>query len=150
MNRGTILLAEDNPDDEALALRSLRRNNIANEIYVAHDGVEATEYIFSEGARSGEPLPSIAIALLDIKMPRVSGLEVLQRIRAAPQVRHMPVVMLTSSDEEKDLVRSYELGVNSYVKKPVDFVEFSSAVADLGLYWLLLNRSPERNNSSGS
>ena len=149
MNRGMILLAEDNADDEALVLRSLRKNNIANPVFVARDGVEALDFIFSTGPHDDEPLPEIAVAMLDIKMPRVNGLEVLERIRDDPRTKRTPVVILTSSDEDVDLMRSYDLGVNSYVQKPVDFTEFSTAVTDMGLYWLLLNKAPPGRAATG-
>ena len=142
MTEGTILLAEDNRDDEALILRTLRNRHIANEIVVVRDGVEALDYLFSTGQYEDKPLPHPIVVLLDIKMPKISGIEVLERIRADRRTRKIPVVMLTSSLESQDLTRCYELGVNSYVRKPVDFSEFSDAVEQLGLYWLLINQPP--------
>lgn len=135
-----ILLVEDNADDEALTLRSLRQNNIQNEVVVARDGVEALDFLFGTGKCAGRDvwvLPQVV--LLDLKLPRVDGLEVLKRIRADERTRLLPVVILTSSNEEQDLVNGYGLGANSYVRKPVDFGRFSEAVRQLGLYWLLLN-----------
>ncbi len=138
MSNGMILLVEDNPDDVELTLIALRENNIANQVVVASDGVEAIELLFGDGEKEGV-LP--AVVLLDLKLPRVDGLEVLRRIRESERTRLVPVVVLTSSDEEQDIVESYKLGVNSYVRKPVDFNEFIQAVRTLGMYWLLLNRS---------
>ncbi|HEY2867461.1 MAG TPA: response regulator [Pyrinomonadaceae bacterium] len=142
MDSKTILVVEDNPDDEALMLRALRKNGIANEIFVAHDGVEAVEYLFGEGQfseRKVEDLPELI--LLDLKLPRMDGLDVLRRIRADERTRYVPVVVLTTSSEQRDIVESYDLGANSYVTKPVDFLEFMEATRQLGTYWLLLNRS---------
>lgn len=138
MSPKTILLVEDNPDDEELVLRSLRKAKIANDVHVARDGSEAIEYLFGEAA-SDPP----AIVLLDLKLPKVGGIDVLRRIREEPGTRCLPVVILTSSSEDEDMVRSYESGANSYVRKPVDFQEFAAAVSQLGLYWLLLNQVPE-------
>jgi CheY-like chemotaxis protein len=135
MERRIILLVEDNPDDEALTLRAFRKHNLGNDVVVARDGVEALDYLLGGGA-----LPQVV--LLDLKLPRVDGLEVLRRLRAEERTRHLPVVVLTSSHEERDLVDSYRLGANSYVRKPVDFVEFVDAIGNLGLYWLVLNRLP--------
>jgi two-component system response regulator len=132
----TILLVEDNADDEQLTLRAMRQSDIPNMIRVARDGAEAIEYLFGNGAGR---LPDLV--LLDLKLPKISGLEVLQRIRAEDKSRSLPVVVLTSSDEERDIVKSYDLGANSYIRKPVDFDEFIDAVRQLGLYWLLMNRS---------
>lgn len=134
-----ILLVEDNPDDEALTLRALRRNKIANEVIVAHDGVEAVDLLI--GPEAG-PLPQLV--LLDLKLPRMDGLEVLKRLREHPRTRLLPIVILTSSDEESDLVTGYSLGANSYVRKPVDFRQFTEAVRQLGLYWLVLNQHPPK------
>lgn len=134
----SILLVEDNPDDEALTLRALKKNNILNEVVVAHDGAEALAYL-TTGPGSKE-LPQVV--LLDLKLPRVDGLEVLRQIRATEWTRRLPVVVLTSSREERDLVESYNLGANSYVRKPVDFGQFLEAVKTLGLYWLVLNEMP--------
>jgi len=140
MRDGIILLVEDDPDDEALTLRALRRNHIANEVVVARDGVEALDFLFATGAHAGrDPHVLPQVALLDLKLPRLDGFEVLQRIRSDPRSRHLPVVVLTSSREERDLVESYARGANSYVRKPVDFAEFMEAVRQLGLYWLVLN-----------
>ncbi len=128
-----ILLVEDNPDDVDLTLRALKKNNVVNEVVVTHDGVEALEYLHREGSRLPE------VVLLDLKLPRLDGLELLQRIRAEPRTRRLPVVVLTSSTEERDLIASYERGCNSFIKKPVDFAQFLEAVRQLGLYWLVLN-----------
>jgi two-component system response regulator len=138
-----ILLVEDNPDDEALTLRALKKNRIANEVVVCRDGAEALDYLFSRGAfagRAGSDLPQVI--LLDLKLPKVDGLEVLRQIRADSRTSIVPVVILTSSREDEDIARSYQLGANSYVRKPVDFVEFSEAARQLGMYWLLLNQAP--------
>lgn len=137
-----VLLIEDNPDDVELTLRAFRKNNIANDIVIARDGQEALDALFGDGAfgpASGE-LPSLL--LLDLNLPRVSGLEVLRRIRGDQRTRLLPVVILTSSDEEQDLIEGYSLGANSYVRKPVDFAEFAEGIRVLGLYWLVLNRAP--------
>lgn len=143
MNKKTILLVEDNPDDEALTLRALKKNNLLNEIVVAHDGAEALDYLFATGPYAGGKTPNgPQIVLLDLKLPKVNGLEVLRRIRADERTRRIPVVILTSSKEEQDLMRSYDLGANSYVRKPVAFEEFTEAVRQVGLYWLLLNEVP--------
>lgn len=145
MGNKMILLVEDNPDDEALTLRALKKNNIGNMLHVAHDGVEALEFIFCTGAYAErDPREKPAIILLDLKLPKVDGLEVLRRIRADERTQRQPVVILTSSNEQQDLVTSYNLGVNSYVRKPVDFNEFIDAVRQLGLYWLVLNEAPPR------
>ena len=138
-----ILLVEDNPDDEALTLRALRKNNISNEIVVARDGVEALDYLFGTGAHAGRDVrQQPQVVLLDLKLPKVDGLEVLRRLRADPRTKLQPVVILTSSNEEIDRVQGYALGANSYVRKPVDFHQFTEAVRQLGLYWLLLNEPP--------
>ena len=131
----TILLVEDNADDEQLTLRAMRQSEVPNMIRVARDGAEALERLFDDGAR----LPDLI--LLDLKLPKVSGLEVLQKIRSEEKTRALPVVVLTSSDEEKDIVESYNLGANSFIRKPVDFDEFIDAVRQLGLYWLSMNRT---------
>jgi CheY-like chemotaxis protein len=138
-----ILLVEDNPDDEALTLRALKKNNIRNEIVVARDGVEALDYLFGTGPYAGRGVHDLPqVVLLDLKLPKVDGLEVLRRLRADPRTRLLPVVILTSSKEERDLVNGYSLGANSYVRKPVDFAEFTEAIRQLGLYWLILNEPP--------
>ena len=138
MNQKAILLVEDNPDDEALTLRALKKNNISNEVIVAHDGVEAVKILLGNGNHHPPP----AIVLLDLKLPRMDGLEVLRRVRADPRTRLLPVVILTTSKEEQDLINGYELGANSYIRKPVDFAQFTEAVRQLGLYWLVLNEPP--------
>ncbi len=135
MRESIILLIEDNPDDEALTRRALQKNNVTNEMVVAHDGQEALDYLFGAGR-----LPQLI--LLDLKLPKIDGLEVLRRLRAEERTRLLPVVVLTSSNEERDLVTSYSLGANSYVRKPVDFKEFTEAARQLGVYWLLLNEPP--------
>jgi CheY-like chemotaxis protein len=143
MEDNVILLVEDNPDDEALTLRALKKNNIKNEVIVAHDGAEALEYLFGTGkfaGRNTEFMPQVA--LLDLKLPRVDGLEVLRRLRADQRTKLLPVVILTSSTEEQDRIKGYDLGANSYVRKPVDFSQFIDAVRQLGLYWLILNEAP--------
>lgn len=135
-----ILLVEDNPDDEALTLRALRRANVRNEVIVARDGVEALDYLFATGAHAGRDTSMMPqVVLLDLKLPRVDGLGVLRRLRADARTRLLPVVILTSSTEERDRIEGYKLGANSYVRKPVDFGQFAQAVQQLGLYWLLLN-----------
>jgi len=142
MASSPILLVEDNPDDEALTLRAFRKNNITNDVVVARDGAEALDYLFATGAYAKrEPVPP-QIVILDLKLPKIDGLEVLRRMRAAPQTKLLPVVILTSSNEERDRLDGYGLGANSYVRKPVDFAEFVDAVRQLGLYWLLLNERP--------
>ena len=143
MSNKTILLVEDNPDDVALTLRAFRINNIANEVTVAKDGVEALDYLFGTGTYTGRDTSKMpSVILLDLKLPRVSGLEVLQSLRADKRTRFLPVVILTSSKEEQDLIDSYRLGANSYIRKPVDFMKFVDAVKSLGLYWLILNEPP--------
>jgi two-component system response regulator len=137
-----ILLAEDSADDQTLILRSLKKNNITNPVLIANDGVEALDYLFGTGAQADEGPVRPSIVLLDMKMPRLGGLDVLERIRNEPATKYIPVVILTSSDEEQDKVQSYDLGANSYVRKPVDFNEFAEAVGKLGLYWALLNEVP--------
>ncbi len=140
-----ILMVEDNPDDEKLTLLALRKNNVANEIVVVRNGVDALDYLFAAGRYTGRDRSQMpAVMLLDIHLPKIDGLEVLRRVREDEQLRRLPVVMLTSSKEEKDIVDSYNLGANSYVRKPVDFDEFSDAVRQLGLYWLILNESPPK------
>ncbi len=143
MDDGVILLVEDNPDDEALALRALRRSNITNKVIVVRDGAEALEFLFSTGGYADRDTSECpAVVLLDLKLPKVGGLEVLKRVRADERTKLVPVVVLTSSKEEQDLVDGYRFGCNSYVQKPVDFVQFAEAVRQLGLYWLLLNEPP--------
>lgn len=139
MNKKTILLVEDNPDDEALTLRALKKNNIFNTVMVARDGQQAIDYFFGEGA-SERPIP--AVVLLDLKLPKFDGLEVLRRIRADPRTHLQPIVILTSSKEEHDIVSGYDLGANSYIRKPVDFDQFMEAIRQLGPYWLVLNEQP--------
>ena len=143
MNERPILLVEDNPDDVWLTIDALKANNISNEMVVARDGVEAMDYLFGEGIyahRNPRDLP--ALVLLDLNMPKISGLEVLSRIRTSEHTQLLPVIILTSSDEDKDKIDGYQLGANSYVRKPVDFKEFVKAAGQLGLYWLLLNEWP--------
>ena len=142
MREKTILLVEDNPKDEALTLRALKRQTIQNSVVVARDGVEALEYLLgaSNETKAMAALPELV--LLDLKLPKLDGLEVLRRIRSSERTRLLPVVILTSSAEERDILEGYRLGTNSYVRKPVDFVEFTEAVRQLGLYWLLLNQPP--------
>jgi len=136
-----ILLVEDNPKDEALTLRALRKNNISNTVVVARDGAEAVDYLF--GTLNEAPARELPqLVLLDLKLPKIDGLDVLRRIRAEDRTRLLPVVILTSSREERDIIDGYSLGANSYVRKPVDFTQFTEAVRQLGLYWLLLNESP--------
>ncbi|MCR4321276.1 MAG: response regulator [Candidatus Brocadiaceae bacterium] len=140
MNKKYILLVEDNPDDQALTVRALKKANILNEIVLANNGEEALDYLFGTGAYAGRDLSIMPeVILLDLRMPKIDGLEVLKRIRADERTKFLPVVILTSSMEERDLVESYKLGANSYIQKPVDFVEFAEAVQTLGVYWLVLN-----------
>jgi two-component system response regulator len=142
MEDKTILVVEDNPDDEALMLRALRKNGIANEIVVARDGVEALDYLFGEGQYAGRTAENVPeLILLDLKLPKIDGLDVLKRLREDDRTKYVPVVVLTTSSEQRDIVESYNLGANSYVTKPVDFQEFMEATRQLGTYWLLLNRS---------
>jgi two-component system response regulator len=139
----TILLVEDDPDDEALTLRALRKNNIANEVVVARDGAEALDYLFAAGAHAGRDTSAgPQIVLLDLKLPKVNGLEVLRRLRADERTRLLPVVILTSSKEDQDIINGYSLGANSYICKPVEFEQFREATRQLGLYWLVLNIPP--------
>ncbi len=143
MNDKIILLVEDNPDDVELTLRSLKKNNLRNEVIVVGDGVEALDYLFRTGAYADRDLSIMpAVILLDLKLPRIDGLEVLKRLRANERTALLPVVILTSSKEEQDMINGYKLGANSYVRKPVDFTQFNEAVKQLGLYWLLLNEPP--------
>ena len=145
MDEKTILLVEDNPDDVELTLRALKKNNISNEVVVAKDGAEALDFLFGTGAYSGRDTRlQPQVVLLDLKLPKLDGLEVLSRIRRDNRTKILPVVILTSSKEEQDLVTGYSLGANSYIRKPVDFAQFTEAVRNLGLYWLLLNEGPPR------
>jgi two-component system response regulator len=138
-----ILLVEDNPSDLEVALRALKEQNICNKVQVARDGEEALDFIFCQGPHAGRNIEELPrVVLLDLKLPLIDGLEVLRRIRADARTRRVPVVVLTSSTEERDVVESYALGVNSYIAKPVDFDQFSSAMHTIGMYWLLLNRPP--------
>ncbi|MGV7209710.1 response regulator [Oxalobacteraceae bacterium A2-2] len=137
-----ILLVEDNPNDLELTLVALERSQLANEVIVVRDGAEALDYLHCKGAYAGRDVGNPAVVLLDLKLPKVDGLEVLASIRSTPSMKSMPVVMLTSSKEEQDLVRSYELGVNAYVVKPVEFKEFVRAISDLGVFWAVLNEPP--------
>jgi len=143
MDNKVILLVEDNPRDEALTLRALKKSNIVNDVIVAHDGVEALDYFFGEAAReNSEARPIPQLVLLDLKLPKIDGLEVLRRLRADKRTRRLPVVVFTSSSEEEDVISSYSLGANSYVRKPVEFEQFLEATKQLGLYWLVLNEAP--------
>lgn len=143
-----ILLVEDNPDDQELTLRALKLNNILNEVVTVEDGAEALDYLFCEGEYGDrDPNEMPQVVLLDLKLPKIDGLEVLRRMRADERTRLLPVVILTSSNEERDVAEGYGLGANSYVRKPVDFGEFREAVRNLGLYWLLLNQPPPRKGS---
>ncbi len=146
MQEKIILLVEDNADDEKLTLRALKKNNISNEVVVGRNGAEALDYLFGAGAYAGRDLNIMPqVVLLDLKLPKVDGLEVLQRVRADDRTRLLPIVILTSSNEEVDRINGYGLGANSYVRKPVDFNRFIEAVRQLGLYWLVLNEpSPVR------
>jgi len=138
-----ILLVEDNPDDEALTLRALKKNNISNEVHVARDGVEALDFLFCRDVHvDRNPLHFPQLILLDLKLPRLDGLEVLKEIRLNPATKCLPVVILTTSNEDRDVIGSYELGANSFIRKPVDFDQFVDAVRQLGLYWLVLNEAP--------
>jgi two-component system response regulator len=143
MAEKVILLVEDNPDDEKLTVRALKKNNIVNEVAIARDGAEALDYLFATGAHSSWDAKALpALVLLDLKLPKLDGLEVLRRIRADERTMRLPVVILTSSKEEQDLTQAYNGGVNSYIRKPVDFMEFTEVVRQLGLYWLVLNEKP--------
>jgi two-component system response regulator len=143
MNDKMILVVEDNPDDEEMTLRSLKRAKIANEIAVARDGNEALEFIFGEGAHEGRDIERMpALIVLDLKLPKLNGYDVLKRLRGDERTRRIPVVVLTSSSEDEDMLKSYDSGANSYVRKPVEFNSFADAVTQLGLYWMLLNQQP--------
>jgi two-component system, response regulator len=143
MRNKIILLVEDNPDDELLTLRALKKNGVLNEVVVAHDGVEALDYLFASGAHSGRDTGDLPqLILLDLKLPRVDGLEVLKRLRSDERTRLLPVVILTSSKEQQDMLDGYGLGANSYVRKPVNFEQFVRVVEQLKLYWLVLNEAP--------
>ena len=143
-NAVEILIVEDTPQDLELTLRALRKAKLSNRIQVARDGAEAVEFIFGEGAHAGRNIQNgPKVILLDLKLPKIDGIEVLRRVKNDPRTKSIPVVVLTSSKEQKDVVESYELGVNSYIVKPVDFERFASAVGELGLYWLLLNQAPK-------
>ncbi|MBI2416932.1 MAG: response regulator [Ignavibacteriales bacterium] len=139
----TILLVEDNPDDVELTLHALKKNNIKNEVVVVYDGAEALDFLFGTGKFSGRDLTNMpTVILLDLKLPKIDGLDVLKQIRSDERTKFLPVVILTSSKQEQDIINGYSLGVNSYVRKPVDFNQFAEAVSHLGLYWLLLNEIP--------
>ncbi len=139
----TILLVEDNPNDEMLTIRALKKNNILNEVIVARDGVQALDYLFAEGEHEGRNMSDQPqVILLDLKLPKIDGLEVLKRIKTDERTKLLPVVVLTTSNEDQDLISSYQLGANSYIRKPVDFDQFIKAVGQLGLYWLVLNEAP--------
>ena len=143
MRSKNILLVEDNPSDVKLTKRALEQNQITNELIVAEDGAEALDYLFATGQYAGREIRDLpAVVLLDLKLPKIDGLEILQKIRANEFTRLMPVVILTSSDQEQDMIASYNLGANSYIRKPVDFRQFTEAVRTLGMYWLLLNEPP--------
>lgn len=145
MDNGVILLVEDIPDDEALTVRALKKNNIVNEVVVAHDSVQALDYLFGEGGHAGRNTKDLPqVVLLDLKLPKLDGLGVLRRLRSDPRTKLLPVVILTSSTEEQDRINGYGLGANSYVRKPVDFDQFMDAARQLGLYWLVLNEPPPR------
>jgi CheY-like chemotaxis protein len=146
MSEKIILLVEDNPDDEELTTRALRKANIANEIVVTRDGKEAIDFLFGQGAYEGRDLSRMpAVILLDLKLPKLSGLDVLRRLRSDARTKLIPTVVLTSSSEDEDMLKSYESGANSYVRKPVEFGSFVNAVSQLGVYWLLINQTaPER------
>jgi CheY-like chemotaxis protein len=145
MNPEIILLVEDNPSDVGLTQRALAKSHVANELIVAEDGQEALDYLFGAGAHAGRDVAELpALVLLDLKLPRLDGLEVLRRIRADERTRRLPVVILTTSKEDRDVAASYDLGVNSYIRKPVDFDQFAQAIQQLGLYWLVLNEPPPK------
>lgn len=143
MDEKIILLVEDNPDDVALTERAFKKNNIRNRLVVASDGVEALDYVFGQGKYAGQATVLPQVILLDLKLPKVGGLEVLKILRTDERTKLLPVVILTSSKEEQDLIDGYKLGANSYIRKPVDFSQFLEAVKQLGLYWLVLNETPK-------
>jgi len=146
---GIILLVEDNPDDADLTLRAFERSKVANQLVVVQDGAEALDYLFLTGTHAGRDPDAVPeVVLLDLKLPKISGLDVLRRMRADERTRRLPVVVLTSSSEERDLIRSYDLGANSFVRKPVDFAQFLEAAGHLGLYWLVINQPPPRPAST--
>jgi two-component system, response regulator len=146
-----VLLVEDNPDDEELTRMAFESSNLLNQLVVVRDGAEALDYLFATGAHADRDLAAVPqVILLDLKLPKVSGLDVLRRMRADPRTQTIPVVVLTSSKEEEDVIRSYELGANAYVRKPVDFGEFSEAVTQLGVFWLLLNQPPPASRGGHS
>ncbi len=148
MSGGKILLVEDNPDDVDLTLRAFERSRVRNEVIVVRDGAEALDYLFSTGAFAGRPAGDMPeVVLLDLNLPKLHGLEVLKRLRADDRTRLLPVVVLTSSREDQDIIRSYHLGANSYVRKPVDFAQFVDAARQLGLYWLVLNERPRQTHT---
>jgi len=145
MENHTILLVEDNPEDEALTLRALKKNKIRNEIVVVRDGAEALDFLFCRNSfadRDPDTLP--ALILLDIKLPKIDGLEVLRRVRAEQRMQRLPIVLLSSSNEKQDVIEGYKHGANSYVRKPIDFTQFTEAIQQLGFYWLALNEAPPR------
>jgi two-component system response regulator len=145
MRQKTILLVEDNPDDEELTLRALRKANVANEVSVARDGSEALDFLFGTGKHAGRDLQQMpAVVLLDLKLPKLNGIDVLKRMRADARTRLIPVVVLTSSSEDEDMLRSYQSGANSYVRKPIEFGAFATAVSQLGVYWVLINETAPR------
>ena len=148
-SNGTILLVEDNPKDELLTLRALKKSHVSNGVVVVRDGAEALDYLFAQGAFADRDISDLpTVILLDIQLPKIDGLEVLRRLRNDPRTKLVPVVVLTSSDEARDRLASYELGANSYVCKPVDFSQFSKAVAQLGLYWMVINKPPAALSNS--
>ena len=145
MSEKLILVVEDNPDDEELTLRALKHGKVANEITVVRDGAEALDFLFGTGAHAGRDTSRVpSVVLLDLKLPKLGGLEVLEKLRADPRYRLMPVVVLTSSSEDEDMLKSYQRGANSYVRKPVEFSAFVNAVSQLGVYWMLLNENAPR------
>ena len=142
MRDKVILLVEDNPRDEALTMRALKKSNVVNDVFVVRDGVEALDYLFSTGSFEGKETVKPQLVLLDLKLPKIDGLQVLQKMREDDRTKRLPVVVFTSSSEQEDMLKSYDLGANSYVRKPVEFEQFSEATRQLGVYWLLLNEPP--------